>query len=558
MIVSYTITVDVAAGAVQAQRDGLGPAITEAVQRATAPLRASLTEAERALNGCRSQAAVHEASLARIEQRVRIAQAKADSGSPLAFAWRWILGWRRGRMDRLSEVLTQARAEADQAESAWSALRGQAEHMAAYDPQVDRLTTAREHTEKALAALWPEITRAGELMLAALRPVLVVPALPRPAVSEWLGFHQWCGSMIALIDRRATLLSEWREKISDLSVELEREIASYAQVVGATCIGTDTSALISKLDFDLAIVDEAGQISTPNLLVPLVRSRRAMLVGDHKQLPPFLDDEVDKWAKGLGPDSGLTAEEAGAVGAFLARSGFELFFPNAPEPNAIWLRTQRRMPIEIASFVSDSFYFGQLRTEHPGGVADAVFTSPFAMVDTSDRKPEQRAETSMRGRGETIRHGYRNELEAEIIVDLVTALSGQYRDWAVIVPFNAQKELVIQRLTAVMGASSQVADNVGSVDSFQGGERDLIIFGFTRSNPHGDIGFLRELRRFNVAITRARRQLVLVGDLQTLLAAKHQEFRDLMSAMNNHLVHAGDRRCCVEIALALKSLRERS
>jgi superfamily I DNA and/or RNA helicase len=398
----------------------------------------------------------------------------------------------------------------------------------------------------------------GELILAALRPAIAAPSMPAPAVSEWLGFHHWCGSTLALIDRRSTVLGDWREKISDLSVELEREIARYAQVVGATCIGTDTSALISKLDFDLAIVDEAGQISTPNLLVPLVRSRRAMLVGDHKQLPPFLDEEVRKWAEDLGPNSGLTAEEAGAVGAFLARSGFELLFPNSPKANAVWLRTQRRMPTEIATFASDNFYSGQLRTEHPGGVTDAVFTSPFAMVDTSDRTPEQRAETSMRGRGETIRHGYRNELEAEIIVNLVTALSGQYRDWAVIVPFNAQKELVIQRLAAVMGASAHVTENVGSVDSFQGGERDLIVFGFTRSNRHGDIGFLRELRRFNVAITRAKRQLVLVGDLQTLLVAKDQEFRDLMSAMNNHLSGAGDRRGSVEIAGALKSLRERT
>jgi hypothetical protein len=195
-------------------------------------------------------------------------------------------------------------------------------------------------------------------------------------------------------------------------------------------------------------------------------------------------------------------------------------------------------------------------------VARAVTAAPgFTLTDEmapAVRTQRQRAETAMTGRGEAIRHGYRNELEASIIVDLVTTLSGRYRDWAVIVPFNAQKELVIERLAAVLGSSSRLADNVGSVDSFQGGERDLIVFGFTRSNPRGDIGFLRELRRFNVAITRAKRQLVLVGDLSTLRIAKDDDFRNLMIAMDDHLTTVGDRRRSLDVATALRSMRDES
>ncbi|WP_173154356.1 DEAD/DEAH box helicase [Phytohabitans suffuscus] len=545
-------------GAAQTELDRLAPAISQAVEQASGPLRPQLAKAEQAVAQHRSVAEAHDTSLRRVERQVRKAHEKINTGSPVAFAWRWFLNWRRGRADRLHQALAEARAALGQAESTLAVLRGEAERIAAHDPHVARLTTDREHTQKVLAGLWLETTQAGEFVLAMLRTVAATPPLPGPTVPQWLDFHQWCESTLAMVDRRVTVLGQWRERISDLSVELEREIASYAQVVGATCIGTDTSALISKLEFDLAIVDEAGQISTPNLLVPLVRSRRAMLVGDHKQLPPFLDEEVRQWADSLDESTVLTQEEAGKVGAFLAKSGFELLFPNAPASNAVWLKTQRRIPVEIATFVSNSFYFRQLRTEHPGSVQDVVFRSPFAMVDTSDRAPARRAETAMRGRGEAIRHGYRSELEAGIIADLVAGLSAQYRDWAVIVPFNAQKELVVQRLTAAIGASTQVADNVGSVDSFQGGERDLIIFGFTRSNPRGDIGFLRELRRFNVAITRAKRQLVLVGDLSTLLIAKDQEFRELMTAMNHHLTHTGDRRSSLDVAAALKSLQERS
>jgi superfamily I DNA and/or RNA helicase len=104
-----------------------------------------------------------------------------------------------------------------------------------------------------------------------------------------------------------------------------------------------------------------------------------------------------------------------------------------------------------------------------------------------------------------------------------------------------------------MGASSRIADNVGSVDSFQGGERDLIVFGFTRSNDDGDIGFLKELRRFNVAITRAKRQLVLVGDLSTLHIARDRAFRGLMHSLSDHLTRAGNRRPSLSVAAALDS-----
>jgi superfamily I DNA and/or RNA helicase len=237
----------------------------------------------------------------------------------------------------------------------------------------------------------------------------------------------------------------------------------------------------------------------------------------------------------------------------LAKSGFELLFPRAGQANAVWLRTQRRMPIEIASFVSETFYSGRLRTEHDGSGPNAVFRSPFAFVDTADRSRRERAETAMSRLGTDVRHGYRNELEARIITDLVVALGPQFRDWAVIVPFNAQKDLVIEHLCTVLGSSTLVADNVGTVDSFQGGERDLVVFGFTRSNPVGGIGFLRELRRFNVAVTRARRQLVLVGDLATLCVAKDPGFEALMHSMCDHLGRSGVRRPSRDVAAALES-----
>jgi hypothetical protein len=94
---------------------------------------------------------------------------------------------------------------------------------------------------------------------------------------------------------------------------------------------------------------------------------------------------------------------------------------------------------------------------------------------------------------------------------------------------------------ATLIGDSELADaSVGSVDSYQGGERDVVLYGFTRSNPEGRIGFLKELRRINVAFTRAKSQLVLTGDLSNLLNADDPGFRALAEAMHRHLLDRGD------------------
>jgi hypothetical protein len=521
-----------------------------AIRRVSGPLLAPLDQAERALNKLRLTADRQSAALAAGERRLA---ALRDCDSRLAFVYRWLAGRQERRIGRTRGSLLASRSALATAESDVVALRSRAEQAAAHDPLVARLQGDRADAERTLSELWPDLTHFGEHVVRALRPVVAVPAVPPPTIVRWQEFSEWCVSTLLLVGRRADLLGEWRKRIDDVSDELEREIARYAQVVGATCIGTDTSALISHLEFDLAIVDEAGQISTPNLLVPLVKSRRALLVGDHHQLPPFLDEDVRRWAaqQAVGPD--LTRTDLQQVTELLDKSGFEMLFPHTPPANAVWLRTQRRMPDEIASFVSSAFYEGRLRTEHPGGTVHSLFASPFAMVDTSDRSSIERAETAVSGLQEMLRHGYRNELEADIIAQLVDALHGDVADWAVIVPFNAQKELIIQRLN---GISFSATDNVGTVDAFQGGERDLIIFGFTRSNPRGDIGFLRELRRFNVAITRAKRQLVLVGDLSTLRQARDDGLRDLVGSMVHHLSVVGDCRPSLELTAALRAVSE--
>jgi superfamily I DNA and/or RNA helicase len=220
------------------------------------------------------------------------------------------------------------------------------------------------------------------------------------------------------------------------------------------------------------------------------------------------------------------------------------------------LTLQRRMPEALAKFVSAAFYGNVLETEHPGTIGDPVFASPIAMVDTADRPADERAERRGPGSEDWNRHGYDNLLEANLIASLIASYTRYYRDWAVIVPYRRQADLIGKLLVELLGDAEHTGDHVGTVDSFQGGERDLIVYGFTRSNRQGDIGFLGELRRLNVAITRARQQLVLVGDTTTLRQARNQGFAALMRDLVAYLEHAGELRQSRDVEAALGRLAE--
>jgi hypothetical protein len=338
------------------------------------------------------------------------------------------------------------------------------------------------------------------------------------------------------VDRLAAVQAtrEWVDEASGESDQLHPELIRYADVLAATCTGAGSRPELADLDFDLAIVDEAGQIGVADALIPLARARRAVLVGDHMQLPPFLDSDVEAWGRLVGDP---------VVRGMLAKSALEMVVEALPagSPNVVWLTEQRRMPEVIAKFASAQFYGGRLET--PPGLRehrDELFRFPLAFVDTSALDWAKRRDRSGRARERWGQQGYDNPEEARLLADLAIHYDQAHQDWAVIVPYLAQAELIRRMLTGHAGDAEKVRLNVGTVDSFQGGERDVILYGFTRSNPERRVGFLRELRRVNVAITRARQQLVLVGDLETLTSAKDEGFRGLAGSLRDYVAGSGE------------------
>ncbi len=325
-----------------------------------------------------------------------------------------------------------------------------------------------------------------------------------------------------LMMSRRGLLMEWREALESSHETLYPALMRRADVVGATCIGIATDVRFEDLEFDLVIADEAGQIQVMDLLVPLVRARRAVLVGDHLQLPPVVETEITEKIRRNEPDN----QE---LGEWLEKSLFERLIerPATPDNNKVMLDTQYRMPSQIADFISGQFYGGKYHTGQQMPHVDAFFTGlPIVFIDTirEEKHFEQRAEDGQ---------GYFNPLEARLIADIVVAYQFKDVEAGVIVPYKKQAEVIRRELRRrqIGLTDDDLIGRVATVDSFQGKEQDVIIFGFTRSNTDGRIGFLTELRRLNVSLTRARRQLVLVGDYATLSRTPDQDFAQLMKAL---------------------------
>lgn len=531
-------------------------ALDAIVGRVSPPLAAQLAGDAANVRNAQARVTAADAELGIVRDRLAAAETRGGSGGLTGLIYRWIARRRRRKLADLEQRLPHVRAELAAAESSYSAARVQADEVAARDPGGARLVASRTAAISASQGALAEAGRGADMVRAGLRAVVQVPDGTPGDLPGWTEFTRVMGEAVALATRRAELLDLWRAQVRESGGDLNHEVVHYSDVVAATCIGTATTPLLGDLTFDLAIVDEAGQIATPNLLVPLIRAKRSVLVGDHHQLPPFLDDEVKGWMEDLARSSEIPPAKAEEIADLLRRSAFERCYNSADDAHRIMLTIQRRMPEPIARFVSQEFYSGALHTEHSGGSGDPVFRQPFAMADTTDRSPEDRHEQHGRRKEEWGRQGYRNDFEAALIAQLVTEYVRWYPDWAVIVPYRAQAERVTELLTQSLGGNAAVADSVGTVDAFQGGERDVIIYGFTRSNDRGDIGFLKELRRLNVAITRARRQLVLIGDSQTLLHASDKQFAELMKSMIGYLRGYGDVRLSYEVTDQLARLRE--
>ena len=283
-----------------------------------------------------------------------------------------------------------------------------------------------------------------------------------------------------------------------------RRIVLSAQVVLSTHGGLSSSQL--RGDFDLAVLDEASQAPEPLSWVALTRAAKAVFAGDARQLPPTLYSQ-DAVREGLG----VTL--------------LERLEKSLPDTLQTLLRVQYRMHETIMGFSSEQFYGGRLLADPAvashlvcgleGVAADDLTAVPLVFVDTAGTGWEEELDELLQSRS--------NKGEAELAARLARRLLEAGlppKNLAVLTPYTAQVRL-IKSLLRVPGLE------VGSVDGFQGREKEATILSLVRSNDRGEVGFLSDTRRMNVATTRARRLSIVVGDSVTI--SRHPFYRDFLA-----------------------------
>ncbi|HEU5059482.1 MAG TPA: AAA domain-containing protein, partial [Kofleriaceae bacterium] len=288
-------------------------------------------------------------------------------------------------------------------------------------------------------------------------------------------------------------------------------VLARARVVAATCAGADAVALGDAV-FDTTVLDEATQAADPIALVALARSPRAVLAGDPHQLPPTVLD-LEAARRGLG----VTAFERIATGASL-------------------LITQHRMHRDIMVFPSASKYGGLLRAapavaghtlEDLGAAPDPLRPGALVFIDTAGTGWSEE-------RGGDDPSTANPSMAARTAAEVRRLLSRRVaaREVAVISPYLAQVRLLRDALRAEVDGGLEI----DTVDGFQGREKEAVVVDLVRSNDDGEIGFLADTRRMNVALTRARRFLLVVGDSATL--AGHPYYAAFLAAVSQHGLHA--------------------
>jgi superfamily I DNA and/or RNA helicase len=343
------------------------------------------------------------------------------------------------------------------------------------------LPELRAHTLDALLENHPDVKMARKLSREAhrLRERANRPSRSQPTPSE----------KRQLRDEASQLLADAR-RIEAQTVE---RILDQAQVICATTTGLD-SQILGQRRFDVCVLDEAAQSTEPGAWIPLTRSDRLILAGDHQQLPPT-----------------IISPEAASEG--LALSLMERLLAEVSADISRLLTVQYRMNRQIMQFSSQMLYENALIAadsvaEHlladlPGVTAAPLSDSPLRFIDTAGASYDEQLEPDGDSRF--------NPQEAELVQENAQALLDlglPPSDLAVITPYSAQVRYLRQLLPPEV--------EVGSVDGFQGREKEAVIISLVRSNPEGEIGFLSEVRRMNVALTRARRKLIVIGDSATI------------------------------------------
>ena len=307
-------------------------------------------------------------------------------------------------------------------------------------------------------------------------------------------------------DKYHQKLERLKERATELEIRINAQLFGEARVIASTLVGS-ANRLLEGQKFGTLFIDEAAQALEAACWIPIRRVSRVILAGDHCQLPP-------------------TVKSFAAMKAGLGKTLMERIVDNHPETVTL-LKMQYRMNEEIMRFSSDWFYGNQVESAPEVKYRSILdLDIPMTWVDTSEFRGERTPLTSFTEQFVGESFGRINKAEAELtllVLEQYFQKIGKQRilderlDVGFISPYRAQVQY-LRRLFKKKEFFKPYRSliSVNTVDGFQGQERDIILISLVRANDEGQIGFLRDLRRMNVAITRARMKLIILGDASTM------------------------------------------
>ncbi|MCZ2337316.1 MAG: AAA family ATPase [Chitinophagales bacterium] len=279
-----------------------------------------------------------------------------------------------------------------------------------------------------------------------------------------------------------------RKYASDIEDRITDDIISEARVIVTTLIGV-SNKVIESIHYNTCIIDEASQALEPECWNAILRSDRVILAGDHKQLPPTVKSSA--------------AEQLG-----LGITMMDLLVDKID--HVFMLNVQYRMNNSILQFSNERFYGGALISDDFVGTRTLRNDSkPLIFIDTAGAGFE---ETLLPPNNSLANHGEFFVLREHLLRNLESFLGASI---GIISPYSAQVKYIKEEIAGDAELTSLNID-VNSIDGFQGQEREIIYISLVRSNDDGEIGFLKDERRLNVAMTRAQKKLIVIGDSATI------------------------------------------
>lgn len=308
-----------------------------------------------------------------------------------------------------------------------------------------------------------------------------------------------------LLDKTNDLRLQWKENMSYYQQSFEDVYIGISNVICATCSGiaaSDSNSFMEK-EFDYVIVDEAAKCFSSEILIPIIKGKKIILVGDHKQLSPIVEKDI---LEEMEANEDISRDERKN---YYNNSLFGIIFEKANKSIKTTLDIQYRMNSDISKFISRQYYKNELK-DGPNIInlnhGVSKLNKGLYWIDTINTK---------NSREDMMGTSYYNVEESKIILNLLNWLDDNLNDKkeiGIISPYSAQKTYLVDLLNQYN--FNNIDLEINTVDAFQGREKEIIIMNCVRNNEKGEFGHVSGDSRMNVAISRAQELLFIVGNRQ--------------------------------------------